>query len=125
MTRKKIDTINVIPFIDIMLVLLVIVLTTATFISQGIIPLSLPQGESSKQPPAKKIEISIESDGTIHLEERIVTPSELKKQLATYTTEDTFLIRSDKAADFEHFVTVIDLLKQQGLDEVGIVTLKE
>jgi len=46
--RKRFDEINVIPFIDIMLVLLVMVLTTATFIKQGVITVEFPEAASSK-----------------------------------------------------------------------------
>lgn len=53
-TPKRFDSINVIPFIDIMLVLLVMVLTTATFIKQGIIPVDLPQAKASEQKEEKK-----------------------------------------------------------------------
>ncbi len=49
MRMKRIDTINVIPFIDIMLVLLVMVLTTATFIRTGLIPVDLPDDSPSKK----------------------------------------------------------------------------
>ena len=48
-SHKKFDSINVIPFIDIMLVLLVMVLTTATFIKQGVIPVNLPEPLFSNQ----------------------------------------------------------------------------
>ena len=55
---KRFDQINMIPFIDIMLVLLAIVLTTASFISQGLIPVDLPKAEQSE--PAKGDEKSLE-----------------------------------------------------------------
>lgn len=58
---KRFDQINVIPFIDIMLVLLAIVLTTATFVAQGRIPLQLPEAEHAAQPVNEKpMEISID-----------------------------------------------------------------
>ena len=47
-SKKKFDEINVIPFIDIMLVLLVMVLTTATFIKQGVIPVNLPEAKQQR-----------------------------------------------------------------------------
>ena len=53
--HKKFDSINVIPFIDIMLVLLVMVLTTATFIKQGVIPVNLPEAKATDQIDTKKV----------------------------------------------------------------------
>jgi len=52
--HKKFDSINVIPFIDIMLVLLVMVLTTATFIKQGVIPVALPEAKATAKKDIKK-----------------------------------------------------------------------
>jgi len=53
-SQKRFDQINVIPFIDIMLVLLVMVLTTATFIKQGVIPVELPHAKGSQKEELKK-----------------------------------------------------------------------
>ena len=64
MKLKKFDSINVVPMIDIMLVLLVIVLTTATFIAKGVIPLRLPKAESATSlQKSKTIDISISQNG--------------------------------------------------------------
>lgn len=51
---RRMDTINIVPFIDIMLVLLVIVLTSATFIAQGKIPIAIPQAQGSQEIPKHK-----------------------------------------------------------------------
>ena len=61
---KRFDQINVIPFIDVMLVLLAIVLTTATFVAQGTIPVNLPVSQSaSKFRDQKPVEITIDEQG--------------------------------------------------------------
>ena len=61
---KRFDEINVIPFIDIMLVLLVMVLTTATFIKQGVIPVNLPEAESKQQKELKnEVTVFVNSKG--------------------------------------------------------------
>ena len=66
MQLKKFDSINVVPFIDIMLVLLVIVLTTATFVAKGIIPVDLSEGKSSqKLTKNKELTITIKQNGDI------------------------------------------------------------
>ncbi|WP_281951279.1 TonB system transport protein ExbD [Nitrosophilus kaiyonis] len=124
MKIKKFDSINVIPFIDIMLVLLVIVLTTATFIAKGSIPLDLPKGESSKSLPIKKIEISITKDGKIFYNNKEVSLEKLKNLLKNVNKKDNILIRTDKNSKFEYFVSVIDILKAKGIDNISIVTVK-
>jgi len=68
---KRFDQINMIPFIDIMLVLLAIVLTTATFISQGVIDIDLPVAESAKtlqQAKEKTLEIAINAENQVFLD---------------------------------------------------------
>ncbi len=124
MKIKKFDSINVIPFIDIMLVLLVIVLTTASFIAKGAIPLDLPKGESSKELPLKKIEISITKEGRIYYNSKETNIEELKGLLAKVNKKDNIVIRSDKNSKFEYFVQVIDILKNRDIDNITIVTVK-
>ena len=66
MKRKPMSSMNVIPFIDIMLVLLVMVLTTATFIRQGIIPIDLPDAKSSdKKSDNKEVTIYVTKNGEL------------------------------------------------------------
>lgn len=124
MKIKKFDTINVIPFIDIMLVLLVIVLTTASFIAKGAIPLDLPKGESSKKLPLKKIEISITKSGKIFYNSKEVSSDKLKELLNRVTKKDNIVIRSDKSSKFQYFVEVVSILKSRGINNITIVTVK-
>ena len=69
---KRFDQINVIPFIDIMLVLLAIVLTTATFISQGLIEVNLPAADNAvaMKEQHKSLEISIDAGNRMYLDGR-------------------------------------------------------
>lgn len=122
MRIRKFDSINVIPFIDIMLVLLVIVLTTATFIAKGSIPLDLPKASSKKELPLKKIEISITKDGKIFYNSKEVDFKELEELILNINKKDNIVIRSDKESKFEYFVKVIDLLKNKDLNNITIVT---
>ena len=122
--RKKFDEINVIPFIDIMLVLLVMVLTTATFIKQGIIPVDLPQAKKTQKKEEKKKEVTIYIDkqGNIYLEKEKLSKENLKQKLSTISKKDTIILRSDKNSKFQDFVTVMNALKQLNLENLYIVT---
>ena len=121
--QKKFDQINVIPFIDIMLVLLVMVLTTATFIKQGVIPVTLPKATHSENKVDKKeMDIFIQKDGTIFLDKQKVELSALEERLSKIPKEQTVVLRSDKEADFQYFVMVMDTLKKYQHEELFIVT---
>lgn len=119
---KKFDSINVVPFIDIMLVLLAMVLTMATFVAQGVIPVELPKAGSSVQRPATTREIVIQAGGQLYLDSRPVDVAALDAALGAGNPSDTILVRSDKKTPFEHFVTVMDLLKQHRYEKLSIIT---
>ena len=122
--RKKFDEINVIPFIDIMLVLLVMVLTTATFIKQGIIPVNLPEAKKTQKKDLKKKEVTIyiKKNGDIFLEKEKLSKETLKQKLSTISKKDTIILRSDKNSKFQDFVTVMNALKQLNFENLYIVT---
>ncbi len=124
MRRKPFDQINVIPFIDIMLVLLVIVLTTATFIAKGAIPLDLPKASSASNLPVKRVEISITKDNRLFFDKKPISVEELVKRLENISKKSEIIIRSDKNARFELFVKVLDRLKQQNFQNIAIETEK-
>jgi len=122
MQPKKFDGINVVPMIDIMLVLLVIVLTTATFIAKGVIPLELPQGKSSKEfPQEQKIKITI---STVYLDESQVSRDQLGSLLQPRERKSPVFLSCDKKASYERFVLVLDLLKEMGFNKINIVTTR-
>ncbi len=119
---KKFDSINVIPFIDIMLVLLAIVLTTSTFVAKGIIPLELPKGSTQEMTKDKCITISIKKNGKIYLDQQELTKEELEEHLELMGKKSNILIRCDKNSKFQSFVTVIQELKNLNYENISIVT---
>lgn len=121
--RKKFDEINVIPFIDIMLVLLVMVLTTATFIKQGLIPVELPEAKSSQKEELKKeITVYVNAKGEMFLEKTKVDLKTLESKLSKISKEQTVVLRSDKESKFQDFVSVMDILKRLKHEQLYIVT---
>lgn len=120
---KRFDQINVIPFIDIMLVLLVMVLTTATFIRQGIIPVDLPEAKvSEKKKDQKEVRVFVTKAGIFHLDGKPVSVGELEAKLAVIDKERTVVLSSDKEATFQNFITVMDILKKLQHEQLYIVT---
>ena len=121
--RKKFDQINVIPLIDILLVLLVMVITTATFIKQGILPIELPEAKASdKKEDQKEFDIYITKEGKYHLDKKEISVGDLEARLKSIDPEQTVVLRSDKDASFQHFVTVMDMLKRLEHKQLYIVT---
>ena len=125
MKLKKYDSINVIPFIDVLLVLLAIVLLTSTFISKGIIPISLPNASNADNlKPDKEIIIVIQENGEILYENKVEILEEVEKMILLSSKETPVHINTDKNSKFESFVQVLDMLKKHNYSNVSIVTKK-
>lgn len=122
MDEKPFEALNVVPFIDIMLVLLTMVLTTANFVATGRIPVALPQASHAQveKPKDKTIEITV--DGAFHLDGGIFSKDELKSRLEGLPPETSFLIRADRAIPFQAFIDVADILKQLDFSKVAVQT---
>jgi len=120
MEDKQIDSLNMIPFIDIMLVLLTIVLTTSSFIASGRIPVQLPQATPSEADKAPPQTIEIDAQGLIYYEGKPVSPEQLQSQLTGLNSDTSFLLRADKTVQLQRFVDVADILKQLHFQRVAV-----
>lgn len=112
---KKIDSLNLIPFIDIVLVLLVIVLTTASFIEQRRIAVDIPQVKDSVQNSGNigsgdKI-ISIKSDNKIFYDEAEVSLEDLRFHISRLPKDSNIVLNGDKKSNFDTFVKVMAMLE--------------
>jgi len=124
-SHKRFDAINVIPFIDIMLVLLVMVLTTATFIKQGVIPVNLPEAKATDKKDIKKeVTVYVNAKGEMFFEKEKVSLSVLEGKLSNIEKTQTVILRSDKESKFQDFVSVMNILKRLGHEQLYIVTKK-
>ncbi len=122
---KKFDSINVIPFVDIMLVLLAIVLTTSTLVQKNLIPISLPKSSSKEKIVKKSLSITIKKNGEIFFEKERVLKNEFVNKLKDLSKRSSILINCDKNAKFQNFVFVLDKLKERGFQNISIVTKNE
>ena len=126
MALKKFDSLNVIPLVDIMLVLLAIVLTTATLVEKKLIPVDLPKAKSAKEHiEHKSIAISINKEGKIYIENKETTLNDFKTQIKSFDKNSTFLINCDANASFNSFVEVLDTLKSNSFNNISIVTKED
>src|SRR5215475_5405738 len=103
MDERPFDTLNVIPFVDIMLVLLAMVLTTANFIATGRIPVSLPQASRTQVEKHQDKTIELTADGRIHFDDAFVSLDELGERTSALPADTSFLIRADRAIAFQQF----------------------
>ncbi|MDR2302867.1 MAG: biopolymer transporter ExbD [Deltaproteobacteria bacterium] len=123
MEDKPIDGLNMIPFIDIMLVLLTIVLTTSSFIAQGRIPIRLPQAAPDEEPDMAMVQIiEIDSQGNVFHDGGEVSVEALKGRLSGLGKDTAFVIRADKAVRLQRFVDVADALRQLNFTRVAVRT---
>jgi biopolymer transport protein ExbD len=122
MDEKEFNYINVIPFVDIMLVLLTIVLTTSTFIATGGIPVNLPKATKSQEQTLKVRTIEIDKKGSIFYNGKAVTISSLLGELRSLDRSTPFLIRADRDLALQSFVDVLDTVKNAGFRQVSLQT---
>lgn len=125
---KKFDQINVIPFIDIMLVLFAIVLATASFISQGVISVNPPTSSTAtanSDAIADNRLISADRDGKIYLDQEEIQLDELEKKIATWNEAQVVHLKLDGQTPFRHFVQLGDLLRARNITKVNILVTPE
>lgn len=120
--EQEFNYINVIPFVDIMLVLLTIILTTSTFVTTGILPISLPKVSEAQTKSLKSVIIDIEVDGSIHLNSKPIHFDNLVKTIKIFDTTASVLIRADKNIALQVFVDVLDLVKRSGFEKINLQT---
>ncbi|EHL89781.1 TonB system transporter ExbD [Campylobacter sp. 10_1_50] len=127
MRLSKKDGLNIVPFIDIMLVLLAIVLSISTFIAQGKIAVDLPSAKSAQQDKEdeKKVSVVIDKDNKFFIDDAEISEDELKDKLNAVDIKTLIELKSDKNAKFDSFVKVIDILKEKGHENFAIQTISE
>jgi biopolymer transport protein ExbD len=122
--EKEFDYINVIPLVDVMLVLLTIVLTTSSFIATGMIPVELPKASKSQEEVLKTQTIEIDQQGRVYLNARPLALPALQESLKTLNKRIPILIKADRNIALQIFVDVLDLVKTSGFTRVSLQTEK-
>lgn len=123
MRIPKRDGLNIVPFIDVMLVLLAIVLSVSTFIAQGQIKVELPYAKENQQSKDEKpVVITIDDKNTIYFNDKPIDAQSLKAELANIDNKTLIQLKSDKDSKFESFIQIIDILKEKGHENFGIST---
>jgi biopolymer transport protein TolR len=127
---RLMNQINVVPYIDVMLVLLVIFMVTAPLMNPGVV--DLPSIGAASTPPAQPIEISIRASGALSYVDRDLSTTErsLKdrdelldviKSKQSKKPNQPVVISADKDVKYEAVIQVIDLLRQNRVKKVGLL----
>lgn len=122
--ERELDQINVIPLVDVMLVLLVIVLTTATFISTGQIPVDLAKAKEAGDRQDTPLVITLTADGRLFLNEQPVAEDGLKNALASQPRQSLVVVRADRVTVLERFVNVVDDIRGMGFHQVSLEVIR-
>jgi biopolymer transport protein TolR len=128
-SRRLMNQINVVPYIDVMLVLLVIFMVTAPLINPG--QIELPSIGKTSDPPQQPMEVSIQSDGTLLLRDRARSMQERKvsrkdlvaavREKQKQNPEQAVVIAADKDVRYEAVLEVMDMLQQNQVRKVGLL----
>jgi biopolymer transport protein TolR len=125
--RKSINQINVVPYIDVMLVLLVIFMVTAPLINPGVV--DLPSVGSKLATPVAPLEVSLKTDQSLWLREGSNAPlrvsrAELVSRVLdrqAKNPEQAVVIAADRSVRYEEVIGVLDILQRNGVRKVGLL----
>jgi biopolymer transport protein TolR len=129
-TRRLMNQINIVPYVDVMLVLLVIFMVTAPLVNPGVI--DLPSVGKSSQAPATPLEVIVRRDQSLMLrerdrgrsDERAVTSAQLVAALRERqkrTPDQPVVISADKDVRYEAVLKVMDELQRENIRRVGLL----
>ncbi|HSW53080.1 MAG TPA: protein TolR [Sulfuricaulis sp.] len=124
--KKLMSEINVVPYIDVMLVLLVIFMITAPLLSQGV-KVELPRATAQpvESQDQETLVVTVDRQGNYFLDDRRISEAELRRKVAAILRlrpKTPVLIRGDRQADYGEVVKAMTLLQSAGAPSVGLLT---
>ena len=122
--QRLVAEINITPFTDVILVLLVIFMITTPLLSQSGMDVELPKASSAQALNAKTdVLITITKEGAVYLEGRVVTREELKERMGSvkrYGSNVAVILNIDEGVQFKNVVSVLDVLRGLGIKNFNI-----
>ncbi len=126
--RQPMSEINVTPFVDVMLVLLIIFMVAAPLLTVGV-PIDLPETEASAlNSETQPITVSVNEAGEIFLQETAIPIDEVVPKLQAIATtgyQERIYVRGDRNADYGTVMRVMARISSAGYKNLGLVTLQE
>ena len=127
--RRLMNEINVVPYIDVMLVLLIIFMITAPLVNSG--QIELPQIGKSLKPPVAPLEVIIKADKSLAIRDLALTTTERKvnrdelidviKQKQAKNKDQPVVIAADENVRYEEVIKMMDILQKQKVTKVGLL----
>jgi biopolymer transport protein TolR len=120
--RTVLSEINVTPFVDVMLVLLVIFMVTAPLLQQGV-DVNLPKAKGKDLPMDERISLVIKRDRTIYMNDTPVSMQEMRQKLgAVSRLNPNVFLKADKDVPYGLVVEIMGEIKEAGIEKLGMVT---
>ena len=122
--RRFMAEINVIPLVDVVLVLLVIFMVTAPMLYRGI-DINLPKSATNTIKPETRAVLSIERDQRLYLDKDPISIMQLERKLRALkdqSSEVSIFLRADREVPYGTVVQVMDSIKKAGIEKLGMVT---
>lgn len=120
--RKVLSDINVVPLVDVMLVLLIIFMVTAPLLQQGI-DVDLPKARGKDLPPEERISIVIKRGGDIYLNDNPVSMNEMVKKLSAVSRlNPNVFLKADRDVPYGLVAEVMGEIKEAGIEKLGMIT---
>ena len=126
--RQLVSEINVTPFVDVMLVLLIIFMVAAPLLTVGV-PIDLPETRASAMnSETQPITISVDSDGKVFINETEISVEEVVpklEQIAETGYQERIFVKGDRSADYGTVMRVMGRISAAGFKNIGLVTDQE
>ena len=123
--RRPMAEINVTPFVDVMLVLLIVFMVTAPLLTVGV-PVDLPKTKAQALSQDREpLTVSLKRDGSIYLQNTRVAEDDLVPKLTAISSngyDQRIFVRGDKAVDYGRVMEVMALISAAGFTHIGLVT---
>jgi biopolymer transport protein ExbD len=121
--RNLVTGINVTPLVDITLVLLIIFMVTATFISEQALQVNLPKVVKEEKAPHPALVVTMGAKGELKFNQKDTNLEALQKQIAAELSSDPnlkIIIKADRSVPYEHLAGVLDVVKLGGVVKVAL-----
>jgi len=123
-TASTLSDINMVPFIDVVLVLLIIFMITAPILQSGI-EVDVPKTKTVKELTEVRMVVTIDRSQRVYLNDKPVNIHELGKQVVAQSRDpkrQAVYVRADETVPFGSWATVVDTLRQAGIQNISVVT---
>lgn len=118
-----ITAINVTPLVDIVLVLLIILMVTASYIVSKSIPMDLPNADTGEEGPPRTLTVSIDGESQLYIDADPITWEQLRSRAQRFAQEEEeprAVIAADRSVSHGEFIRIVDLLRGAGITRYAI-----